>query len=160
MTPTKRIKTLQAFTKDEREKAHTLLAIRVAHMMGRKLEEGDWAEVYCRAKGIPLKGWSNLEIDIMHGVLGVEHKMIRYSSKGDVSEACGTRIMHPSATRAFRVPPVAMDANDAMRDVLVLSIQRPCDAGGVASSDTADQRTCQPSPAIRRSIADPIHDAV
>jgi hypothetical protein len=34
-------------------------------MMGRKLEEGDWAEVYCRANGIPKKGWSNLKLDIM-----------------------------------------------------------------------------------------------
>jgi len=87
-------------------------------MMGRKFEEGDWAEVYCRAKGIPLKGWSNLDIDVMHGSLGVEQKMIRYSSKGDISEACGTSIMHPSATRAFRVPPTTTDANNAMYDVL------------------------------------------
>jgi hypothetical protein len=118
MNAKRRIKTLQAFTDDEREKAHTLLAIRVAHMMGRKLEEGDWAEVYCRAKGIPVKGWSNLDIDVMHGSLGVEHKMIRYSSKGDLSEACGTSMMHPSATRAFRVPPTTTDATDAMYDVL------------------------------------------
>ncbi|MGD0293814.1 MAG: hypothetical protein ABSB30_08150 [Terracidiphilus sp.] len=118
MSAKRKIKTLRAFTDDEREKAHTLLAIRVAHMMGRKLEEGDWAEVYCRAKGIPIKGWSNLDIDIMNGRLGVEHKMIRYSSKGDISEACGTSIMHPSATRAFRVPPTTTDANNAMYDVL------------------------------------------
>jgi hypothetical protein len=118
MKSNKKIRTLPAFTASEREKAHTLLAIRVARMMGRKLEEGDWAEVYCRAKDIPLKGWSNLDIDIMHGSLGVEHKMIRYSSKGDISEACGTSIMHPSATRSFRVPPATAAANDAMRDVL------------------------------------------
>ena len=118
MKSKRKIKTLPAFTKSEREKAHTLLASRVAHMMGRKLEEGDWAEVYCRAKDIPVKGWSNLDIDIMHGSLGVEHKMIRYSSKGDISEACGTSIMHPSATRSFRVPSTTMDSNDAMRDVL------------------------------------------
>ena len=42
-------------------------------MMGRKLEEGDWAEVYCRAKGLPNQGWSNLNIDVMHEGLGVEH---------------------------------------------------------------------------------------
>jgi hypothetical protein len=118
MNAKRKIKTLRAFTDDERDKAHTLLAIRVAHMMGRKLEEGDWAEVYCRAKGIPIKGWSNLDIDVMYGLLGVEHKMIRYSSKGDISEACGTSMMHPSATRAFRVPPITTDANNAMYDVL------------------------------------------
>lgn len=103
--PKHALKTLPAFTADEREIAHRLLAIRVAHMMGRKLEEGDWAEVYCRAKGIPLRGWSNLEIDVVHESVGVEHKMMRYSSKGDISEACGTSHMHPSATRAFRMPP-------------------------------------------------------
>jgi hypothetical protein len=110
--------TVTAFTETERKQVHTLLAIRVAHMMGRKLEEGDWAEIYCRAKGIPLRGWSNLDIDVTYGSLGVEHKMIRYSSKGDISEACGTSIMHPSATRAFRVPPTTTPPNDAMRDVL------------------------------------------
>lgn len=113
-----KIRTLSAFTNEEQEKVHTLLAIHVAHMMGRKLEEGDWTEVYCRAKGIPLKRWSNLDIDIAHGSLGVEQKMIRYSSKGDISEACGTTIMHPSATRSIRVPPIATDPNDAMYDVL------------------------------------------
>jgi hypothetical protein len=118
MNELRKIKTLQAFTNEEREKAHTLLAIRVAHMMGRKLEEGDWAEVYCRAKGIPIRGWSNLDIDIMHESLGVEQKMIRYTSKGDISEACGSSIMHPSATRAFRVPPTTTDAKDAMYDIL------------------------------------------
>ena len=118
MNVRQKVAALPAFTDSEREKAHTLLAIRVAHMMGRKLEEGDWAEVYCRAKGFPVKGWSNLDIDIMHGSLGVEHKMIRYRSKGDISEACGTSIMHPSATRSFRVPPITTDANEAMREVL------------------------------------------
>ncbi len=49
----KRPKTLPAFSPEEREQVHTLLATHVAYMMGRKLEEGDWAEVYCRAKGIP-----------------------------------------------------------------------------------------------------------
>ena len=31
--------TLPAFTEEERKQVHTLLAIRVAHMMGRKLEK-------------------------------------------------------------------------------------------------------------------------
>jgi len=113
-----KVRTLPAFTAKEKENAHTLLAMRVAHMMGRKLEEGDWAEVYCRAKNIPLRGWSNLDIDVAHGSLGVEHKMIRYSSKGDLAEACGTTLMHPSATRSIRVPPLVTDPNNAMHDVL------------------------------------------
>jgi hypothetical protein len=111
-------KTLAAFTEEQKIRAHEFLAIHVAHMMGRKLEEADWSEVYCRAKGIPLKGWSNLDIDVMHGSLGVEHKMYRYSSAGDISEACGTSLMHPSATRSIRVPPIKTPADRAMKDVL------------------------------------------
>ena len=48
-----RPRVLQAFTQAEYEKAHQLLATKVAFMMGRKFEEGDWADVYCGAKGIP-----------------------------------------------------------------------------------------------------------
>ena len=70
------VKTLPAFTKEEYHNAHILLASRVATMLGRKLEEGDWAEVYCKAKNIPIQGWSNLSIDILHKGLGVEHKML------------------------------------------------------------------------------------
>ena len=46
-------------------------------MMGRKFEEGDWAAVYCTAKNIPNRGWSNLNIDVIYNGLGVEHKMLR-----------------------------------------------------------------------------------
>lgn len=57
--------TLAAFTPEQRDSVHSLLAAKVARMMGRKLEEGDWSEVYCRAKEIPHRGWSNLSIDVM-----------------------------------------------------------------------------------------------
>jgi hypothetical protein len=57
---------LEAFSAEEKARAHRLLAARVAHMGQRKFEEGDWADVYCGAKGIPTKGWSNLNIDVMH----------------------------------------------------------------------------------------------
>lgn len=110
--------TLSAFSESEREKAHALLGSLVASMMGRKLEEGDWAEVYCKAKGIPLRGWSNLDIDVMHENLGVEHKMSRYKSSVDLDDACGKTLMHPSATRSIRVPPINTDPNSAMADVL------------------------------------------
>lgn len=56
------IVTLSAFNAEEKEKAHLYLATHVAEMMGRKFEEGDWAKVYCAAKGIPLGTWSNLSI--------------------------------------------------------------------------------------------------
>lgn len=51
--------TLKAFTEQEFAKAKVLLATQVANMMGRKLEETDWNEVYCAAKDIPRSGWSN-----------------------------------------------------------------------------------------------------
>lgn len=114
----RRPKTKTAFTEDEKTLAHELLATRVAFMMGRKFEEDDWAEVYCRSKGIQKRGWSNLEIDIMHGSLGVEHKMMKVGSKGDIRDYCGTSPMHPAATRSIRVPPNTTAPAKAMRDVL------------------------------------------
>ena len=66
-----RPQTLAAFSPEEYQRAHRLLATRVAFMLGRKLEEGDWAEVYCAAKGIPYTGWSNLAIDVVYQGLGV-----------------------------------------------------------------------------------------
>lgn len=113
-----RPKTLPAFTAEQQIIAHELLATRVAFMMGRQFEEDDWAEVYCRAKGIQKRGWSNLKIDVMHGSFGVEHKRIRAKSKGDIRDCCGKSIMHPSATRSIRVPPSTTDPAVAMRDVL------------------------------------------
>lgn len=110
--------TLACFDSEERARAHELLAIRVAHMMGRKFEEGDWSYVYCRAKGIPEGGWSNLSIDVMHGNLGVEQKMLCYRSNASVAQACGTTLMHPAATRSIRIPSLDGDPNDVMADVL------------------------------------------
>jgi len=87
-------------------------------MMGRKLEEGDWADVYCRAKGIPNRGWSNLNIDVMHEGLGVEHKMLSYRSNTNIAKACGETLMHPAATRSIRIPTGRATAERAMREVL------------------------------------------
>ncbi len=109
---------LRCFTAEEKAKAHALLAIRVAHMMGRKFEEGDWSYVYCRSKGIAERGWSNLDIDVIHKNFGIEHKMLCYRSKPSIEEACGTTLMHPSATRSIRIPPLDTDPNEAMADVL------------------------------------------
>lgn len=114
----KRPKTLQAFTREELDRAYRLLAAHVAFMMGRKMEEGDWAYVYCHAKGIPIVGWSNLNIDVMHNGLGVEHKMLRQSPDKPLKAVCGTRLMHPSATRSIRIPSLDSDPNDAMVDIL------------------------------------------
>src|SRR5438552_7283185 len=112
-----KVRTLPAFTPDQRNRAHALLAAKVAYMMGRKFEEGDWAEVYCKAKGIPVKGWSNLNIDIMHDGLGVEHKMLCYRSDVDLAEAFGQTFMHPAATRSIRVPATSVRADEAMREI-------------------------------------------
>jgi hypothetical protein len=114
----RRPRTLPAFSKDEFGKAHALLAARVAFMMGRKFEEGDWADVYCQAKAIPNKGWSNLNIDVMHSGLGVEHKMLRRESDSHMKDVCGTRLMHPAATRSIRIP-VTDDASEAMKVILL-----------------------------------------
>jgi len=86
--------------------------------MGRKMEEADWADVYCTAKAIPVRGWSNLNIDVMHQNLGVEHNMLCYRSRPNIKEACGTTLMHPSATRAVRINSTDIDPNEAMQDVL------------------------------------------
>ncbi len=109
---------LAAFNDAERVTVHRLLAACVARMMGRKLEEGDWADVYCRAKAIPVRGWSNLNIDVMHEGLGVEHKMPCYRSNTNIAQACGETLMHPAATRSIRVPTGRVSATAAMRDIL------------------------------------------
>ena len=109
---------LPCFTPEQKERAHVLLAIRVAHMMGRKFEEGDWSYVYCKAKGIPETSWSNLNIDVTHENLGVEHKMLCYRSDTTLAQAFGTTLMHPSATRSIRVPSLDSDPNKAMEDIL------------------------------------------
>lgn len=96
--------TLTAFTPSQQSAAHRLLASCVASMLGRKLEEADWTSVYCKAKGIPQAGWSNLSIDVIHDGLGVEHKMLRTKSNRSVLDRCGESLMHPSATRSIRIP--------------------------------------------------------
>lgn len=83
--------TLPAFTPHQARQLEQLLIAKVAHMMGRKLEEGDWSEIYCRAKGIPLSSWSNLELDIIHDGVGVEQKMLKIPESRPVRELCGTR---------------------------------------------------------------------
>jgi hypothetical protein len=109
--------TLPALTTEEKVRAHLLLAARVASMMGRKFEEGDWTTVYSEAKAIPPCGWSNLNIDIMHDGLGVEQKMLCVTSHKTIKENCGLTLMHPSATRSIRIPETK-DANKAAKEVL------------------------------------------
>lgn len=114
----KRPDTRPAFSAAELTAAHRFLASRVAVMMGRKFEEGDWAYVYCAAKGIPNEGWSNLHIDVMHGALGVEHKMLCVRSGKSIKEYCGTQLMHPAATRSIRIPTTEGDPTAIAREIL------------------------------------------
>ena len=111
---------LAVFTEEEKKRAKILLAAKVASMMGRKLEEGDWSEVYCKAKDIPENGWSNLHIDVNHNGLGIEFKMLRIGQlRGQsIKSVCGTTRMHPAATRSIRIEDTSLPANDVMVDVL------------------------------------------
>lgn len=112
--------TLPVFDEAQFKKTKILLAAKVASMMGRKLEEGDWSEVYCKAKDLPDNGWSNLHIDVNHKELGIEFKMLRIAQlRGrPIKSVCGTTLMHPAATRSIRIDDVSLDANDVMADVL------------------------------------------
>lgn len=114
-----KVKTLVAFSADEAAKAKVFLAAQVASMMGRKLEEGDWSAVYCRAKGIVEAGWSNLHIDVNFDGLGVEQKVLRCAGLNGkpIKSVCGTTLMHPSATRSIRIDDVNADPHVVMEDV-------------------------------------------
>jgi len=138
------VETLVAFSPEEKQRANLLLAARVAHMGSRKFEEGDWADVYCGAKGIPKVGWSNLNIDIMHGPLGVEHKMMSRPVHRPITAWCGTMIMHPAATRALRIDSIDRDANEVMADVFrqyADLIERRTERIRQAGFDQPDMRT-------------------
>ena len=112
------LNTLQAFDRKEYELAGQLLAAKVATMLGRKMEEGDWDFVYCNTKKIPQTDWSNLHIDIIYKGLGIEHKMLCYRRKGSIKNVCGTTLLHPSATRSIRVNNIDADPNQACKDIL------------------------------------------
>jgi hypothetical protein len=109
--------TLACFSGTEFVDAHKYLAAQVSTMLGRKFEENDWTAVYSAAKKMPANTWSNLNIDVSYGNLGVEQKMICRPIKESILSACGTRIMHPAGTRSIRIPPIE-DATEAARDVL------------------------------------------
>lgn len=109
---------LSAFTPAQLVQAHDLLAAKVASMLGRKLEEGDWLKVYCAAKELSCPNWSNLSIDIVHNGLGVEHKMLCVRSGRSIKEHCGTTMMHPAATRSIRIGSTEGNPTNMARDVL------------------------------------------
>ncbi len=95
-----------------------MLNARVVSLSDRQFEKGDWSYVYHAAKKLPPGGWSNLNIDVMHKSLGVEHKMLCVRSDKNIKEYCGVSLMHPAATRSIRIPPTTEDPTAAARDVL------------------------------------------
>lgn len=111
--------TLRAFTPEQAKRAKIILATQVASMMGRKLEEGDWSKVYCRAKDIPEAGWSNLHIDVNYNGFGLEMKLLRIGDLNGkpLKSVCGTTLMHPAATRSIRIDDSNRPADVVMRDV-------------------------------------------
>ena len=112
--------TLPVFSPEEREETKLLLATKVVSMRGRKLEEGDWSEVYCAAKGIPNQVWSNLHIDVDYHGLGIEFKMLRIThlKNNSIKSVCGTTLMHPAATRSIRINDIGLHENYVMEDIL------------------------------------------
>jgi hypothetical protein len=87
----------------------------VRSLQGRKLEEGDWTELYCRVKGTPFSGWSNLPFrDYIDKGLGVEFKLLQ---RGAPHSDIGRSLMHPAATRTISFNP-SEPAETAMNAVL------------------------------------------
>ncbi|MEN8293750.1 hypothetical protein ABFO59_14935 [Acinetobacter radioresistens] len=135
-----------AFSDDEFMRMKFVLATKVVGMMGRKLEEDDWTDAYCQAKGIPKSNWSNLHIDINYQGLGVEIKLYRVKSsyKESIKENCGTTKMHPAATRSIRVDS-SLSAEDAKNSILTqyanLIEARTRKVKEASGNDIADMRS-------------------
>ena len=109
--------TLPVFTNDELQTAKSILNVRVEYVTGRKLQEADWAHVYCKARGLDIPDWSNLNADVTIPGLSLEIKLMRCSESEEIRHHCGTDIMHPALTRRVSFPDIA-DANEAMKVVL------------------------------------------
>ena len=112
--------TLRSLSIQQENDLKRQLAGKVASMMGRKFEEGDWTDVYCSVKHIPDFGWSNLNIDINWQGLGIEFKMLKVPVKENetILKFCGTTQMHPSLTRSIRIEDIYLDPDVVMQDVL------------------------------------------
>lgn len=117
--------TLPAFTADQAKRAKLFLATQVASMMGRKLEEGDWSSVYCKAENIPGGGWSNLHSDVSHQGFGLEMKPLRIADLNGrpLKSVCGETLMHPAATRSIRIDDTDADPQQVMEDVFAQYVE-------------------------------------
>ena len=109
---------LPVFTEWELAVARQLLASKVAYMMGRKFEEGDWTAIYCRAKAYAVPDWSNLNVDVELPGLAIEQKMLKKEDSRPITDWCGTWLMHRSLTRQISLPAGESDPNEAMRKIV------------------------------------------
>ena len=110
---------LPVFDLEQNEHVRALLVKLTSEMQGRKLEEGDWTDLYCKVLGISNSGWSNLHLDVMIPGLGIEQKMLRDTGSGSLLQLCGQTKMHPSATRSIRISDVNADAEAVMYEVFL-----------------------------------------
>jgi hypothetical protein len=109
-------KYLTAFTGDQMTLAAVEMNRLVRSLQGRKVEEDDWTNLYCKVKDAPHPGWSNLPFrDYLHDGVGVEFKLMK---KDNPSACMGRSIMHPAATRtiSFSEDSSAAEAMDRIFD--------------------------------------------
>lgn len=108
-------KHLVAFSAEEAALVAVEMDKLVRSLQGRKVEEGDWTDLYCKVKNAPNHGWSNLPFkDYYYNGVGIEFKIMM---KDAPSNCIGRSIMHPSATRKIAFDPNE-PAADAMAKVL------------------------------------------
>ncbi len=117
--------TLPVFTNQELQIAKSALNVRIEDLTGSKLQEADWAHVYCKARGIEFLDWRNQNAYVTTPGLSLEHKMMRCSESEPIKQHCGTDMMHPALTRRVSLPDIA-DANEAMR-IVIASYQKVLD---------------------------------
>jgi hypothetical protein len=97
---------IKPFSKSETQKAVDEIRSLAISLQGRKLEEGDWTNVYCKVRGVAPLNWSNLPFrDYIHNGVGVEFKLLQ--RKNPIADV-GRSLMHPSATRT-----ISFDENES-----------------------------------------------
>jgi hypothetical protein len=126
---------LHPFTADQLAAAEIEVKRLGRALQGRKLEEGDWTDLYCQVKGAPSPGWSNLPFrDYVHNGVGVEFKLL---CRPNPAQDMGRALMHPSATRTinFDESGSAAAATKAVLEQWGAQIERFCER--IASTSEA-----------------------
>lgn len=132
---------LQAFDEEQMLDAAARVNKLAKSLQGRKVEEDDWTDLYCKVKGTENQGWSNDSFrDYVHDGLGVEFKLLK---KPNPTAHMGKWVMHPAATRKIDYDDKA-DAETAMRKIFAdwtVSIDEfETRVKSTSSSGTADLR--------------------